>query len=121
MGCLKAIEDLKRVYELKYEDYVEEQDRYHKEIAAFIGTQVPEPPKEDTYRYVAQWGNPTGFRVPEKGMEKTSPIHNHKYLNRWRKLLIESPFRVYYRYLARKMSLGLGDTIALGQWIAQRG
>ena len=93
---------LKRVYELRYEDYVEDQDKYHKEIATFIGTQVPEPPKEDAYRYVAQWRNPTGLRVPEKGMEKASPIHNQKYLDRWHKLFIESPFRVYYRYLARK-------------------
>ena len=93
---------LKRVCELRYEDYVEDQDKYHHEIAAFIGTRVPEPPKEDTYRYVAQWRNPTGLRVPEKGMEKASPIHNQKYLDRWHKLLIESPFRVYYRYLARK-------------------
>ena len=93
---------LKRVCELRYEDYVEDQDKYHHEIAAFIGTRVPEPPKEDTYRYVAQWRNPAGLRVPEKGMEKASPIHNQKYLDRWHKLLIESPFRVYYRYLARK-------------------
>jgi hypothetical protein len=94
---------LKRVYELRYEDYVEDQDRYHKEIAAFIGTQVPEPPQEDTYRYViTDWRNPTGLRVPEKGMEKASPIHNQKYLDRWRKLLTESPFRVYYRHLVRK-------------------
>ena len=93
---------LKRVYELRYEDYVEHQDKYHKEIAAFIGTQVPEPPKDDTYRYVTQWRNPTGLRVPEKGMEKASPIYNQKYLDRWHKLLTESPFRVYYRYLVRK-------------------
>src|SRR6266496_450703 len=93
---------LKRVYELKYENYVEDQDKYHNEIAAFIGTQVPEPPTEDTYRYVTQWRNPTGLRVPEKGMEKTSPIHNQKYLDRWHKLLTESPFRIYYRYLVRK-------------------
>ena len=46
----------------------------------------PEPPKEDTYRYVAQWRNPTGLRVPEKGMEKASPIHNQKYLDWWHKL-----------------------------------
>jgi Sulfotransferase family len=93
---------LKQVYELKYEDYVEDQDKYHKEIAAFIGTQVPEPPEEDIYRYVAQWRNPTGLRVPEKGMEKASPIHNQKYFDRWHKLLTKSPFRVYYRYLVRK-------------------
>jgi hypothetical protein len=94
---------LKRVYELRYEDYVEDQDTYHKEIAAFIGTRVPEPPpKEDTYRYVTQWRNPTGLRVPARGMEKASPIHNQKYLDRWHKLLRESPFRFYYRHLARK-------------------
>jgi len=92
---------LKRVYELRYEDYVEHQDKYHKEIAAFIGTQVPEPPKDDTYRHVTQWRNPFGLRVPENGMEKASPIYNQKYLDRWHKLLAESPFRVYYRYLVR--------------------
>jgi hypothetical protein len=92
---------LKRVYELRYEDYVEHQDKYHKEIAAFIGTQVLEPPKDDTYRHVTQWRNPFGLRVPEKGMEKASPIYNQKYLDRWHKLLNESPFRVYYRYLVR--------------------
>jgi hypothetical protein len=92
---------LKRVYELKYEDYVEHQDKYHKEIAAFIGTQVLEPPEDDTYRHVTQWRNPFGLRVPENGMEKASPIYNQKYLDRWHKLLAESPFRVYYRYLVR--------------------
>jgi len=35
---------LKQVYELKYEDYVEDPDKYNREIAAFIGTRVPEPP-----------------------------------------------------------------------------
>jgi hypothetical protein len=97
---------LKRVYELKYEDYVEHQDKYHKEIAEFLGTQVPESPEKDTYRYVAQWRNPTGLRVPEKGMEKASPIHNQEYLNRWHKHLTESPFRGYYRHLVRKYELG---------------
>src|SRR6266480_1876327 len=69
---------LKHVYELSYEDYVRDSDKYHEEIAAFIGT-----------------------RVPENGMEKASPIYNQKYLDRWHKLLNESPFRVYYRYLVR--------------------
>ena len=69
---------LKHVYELSYEDYVRDSDKYHEEIAAFIGT-----------------------RVPENGMEKASPIYNQKYLDRWHKLLAESPFRVYYRYLVR--------------------
>jgi len=93
---------LKRVYELTYEDYLEDQDTYHQEIAAFIGTRVPEPPEDDTYRYVIQWRNPTGLRVPEKTMEKASPIHNQKYIDQWRKLLTESPFRFYYRHLVRK-------------------
>lgn len=93
---------LKRVYELRYEDYVENQDKYHEEIAAFIGTRVPEPPEQDTYRYVKQWRNPTGLRVPEKAMEKASAIHNQKYLDQWCKLLTDSPFKTYYRYLARK-------------------
>jgi hypothetical protein len=93
---------LRRVYELRYEDYVENQEKYHQEIAAFIGTRVPEPPQEDSFRYVTQWRNPTGLRVPEKGMEKTSTIHNQKYLDRWYRLLEESPFRSYYRHLVRK-------------------
>jgi hypothetical protein len=92
---------LKRVYELRYEEYVEHQDKYHKEIAAFIGTQIPEPPKDDTYRHVTQWRNPFGLCIPENGMEKASPIYNQKYLDRWHKLLDESPFRLYYRYLVR--------------------
>ncbi len=69
---------LKHVYELSYEDYVRDSDKYHEEIATFIGT-----------------------RVPENGMEKASPIYNQKYLDRWQKLLNQSPFRVYYRYLVR--------------------
>ena len=69
---------LKHVYELSYEDYVRDSDKYHEEIAAFIST-----------------------RVPENGMEKASPIYNQKYLDRWHKLPAESPFRVYYRYLVR--------------------
>lgn len=69
---------LKHVYELSYEDYVRDSDKYHEEIAAFIRT-----------------------GLPENGMEKASPIYNQKYLDRWHKLLAESPFRVYYRYLVR--------------------
>jgi Sulfotransferase family len=93
---------LRRVYELKYEDYVQNQAKYHEEIAAFIGTTVPEPPDKDTFRYVTQWRNPTGLRVPDRGMETASAIHNQKYLERWHRLLNESPFRTYYRYLARQ-------------------
>jgi len=93
---------LKRIYELRYEDYVNDQSKYNEEIATFLGTNVPEPPQEDTYRYVTQWRNPTGLRVPEKAMEKATPIHNQKYLDQWHKALIQSPFKFYYRYLAQK-------------------
>jgi hypothetical protein len=93
---------LNHVYELRYEDYVETPERYHKEIAGFIGTRVPEPPKDDRVRVVAQWPNIAGLRVPERGMEQTSGVHNQKYFDRWRKLLNESVFKSYYRHIARK-------------------
>jgi hypothetical protein len=93
---------LKHIYELRYEDYVENSGKYHEEIAAFLGTRVPEPPNEDRFRVVAQWHNPTGLRVPERAMEGTSGAHNQKYLDRWRNLLTRSFFKNYYRYIARK-------------------
>ena len=93
---------LKHVYELKYEDYVENQAKYHEEIAAFLGTSVPESPNEDDFRIVTQWPAPSGLRVPEHAMEKATEDHNKKYFDRWRNLLINSPSKVYYRYIARK-------------------
>src|SRR5438874_1953781 len=53
-------EHLKHLYELSYEDYVRAPDQYHEEIAAFIGTQVPESP-----------------------MEQVTGAHNEKYFERW--------------------------------------
>lgn len=93
---------LKRLYELRYEDYVENPKKYHEEIAAFIGTRVPEPPKEDTLRIVTQWPNPLGLRVPEHAMEELSEAHDKKYFDRWCNLLEKSFFRSYYRYIARR-------------------
>jgi len=93
---------LKHVYELRYEDYVESPDRYHQEIAAFIGTRVPEPPKEDNFRIVLQWGNPGGLRVPENAMETTSAVYSKKYFDQWSYFLNSSPFKGYYRYIATK-------------------
>jgi len=93
---------LKHVYELRYEDYVENPDKYHEEIAAFIGTRVSEPPKEDKFRYVAQWRNPSGLRVPERAMEEVTGAHNKKYFDRWSNLLRNSFFKSYYRYIAKK-------------------
>ncbi len=94
---------LNHVYELVYEDYVENPGKYHEEIAAFIGTRVPEPPKEDRFRTVAQWrDHPFGVRVPECTMEGTSGAYNKKYFNLWCNLLTHSFFKSYYRYIARK-------------------
>jgi hypothetical protein len=87
---------------LTYEDYVENPDKYHQEIAAFIGTRVPEAPKEDDFRIVLQWRNPSGLRVPERAMETTSAVYSKKYFDRWSYFLTRSPFKGYYRYIARK-------------------
>jgi hypothetical protein len=93
---------LNHVYELKYEDYVKDPDKYHQEIAAFIGTRVPTAPTSDTFRYVPQWRNPVGLRVPEIALESVTDTYSHNYLERWSRLLIRSPFRGYYRYLVKK-------------------
>ena len=93
---------LNHLYELSYEDYVEDQAHHHEEIAAFIGTRVPEPPKNDSFRTVAQWRNLTGLRVPEKAMEKVTAGHSEKYFERWCKLLGDSSFKSYYRYMAQR-------------------
>jgi len=106
LRCHEVFEEdrkyLRHVYELKYEDYIENPGKYHGEIAAFLGTRIPEPPKEDKFRIVTDWYNPTGLRVPESAMEKTSRAHNQKYFDRWRNLLENSSFKGYYRYVARK-------------------
>jgi hypothetical protein len=92
---------LKNVYELKYEDYVSNPDKYHQEIARFIGTRVPEAPREDSFRSVTQWP-PTDLRVPERAMEEASRAYNEKYFDRWSNLLNNSLFKSYYRYIAMK-------------------
>jgi hypothetical protein len=106
LHCYKLFEKdrkyLNHVYELTYEDYVENPDKYHQEIAAFIGTRVPEAPKEDDFRIVLQWRNPSGLRVPERAMETTSAVYSKKYFDRWSYFLTRSPFKGYYRYIARK-------------------
>jgi hypothetical protein len=93
---------LKHFYQLRYEDYVENPDKYHQEIAALIGTRVPEAPKEHTFRIVLQQWRPLGVRVPERAMEMPSGVYNKKYFDRWSYFLTKSPFRAYYRYIARK-------------------
>jgi len=93
---------LKHVYELTYEDYVENPKKYHQEIAAFIGTRVPEPAKEDGSRVVLQQWNPFGLRVPDRAMEIPGAVYNKKYFDRWTYFLTRSPFKRYYRYIAAK-------------------
>jgi hypothetical protein len=109
LHCYKLFEKdrkyLNHVYELTYEDYVENPDKYHQEIAAFIGTRVPEAPKEDDFRIVLQWRNPSGLRVPERAMETTSAVYSKKYFDRWSYFLTRSPFKGYYRYIARKYEI----------------
>ena len=68
---------LKHVYELSYEDYVRNPDKYHQEIAQFIGT-----------------------AVPESAMKEVTGVYNQKYFNRWFDLLNKSRFKRYYRYIA---------------------
>jgi len=92
---------LRNVYELTYEDYIENPTRYHQEIAEFIGTRVPQPPANDKFYYVLQWGRPP-LRVPEQAMEEVSGAHNKKYFDRWRNLFNNSFFRQYYRYIVAK-------------------
>ncbi len=70
---------LKHVYELSYEDYVRDPNKYHEEIAAFIGTKVPANP-----------------------MEQVTVVYNQKYLDRWSDLLNNSPINSYYRFIAAK-------------------
>src|SRR5262245_55424536 len=93
---------LKRLYELRYEDYVDNPEKYHQEIAAFIGTQVPEDPDKGSVRRVTQWRSPSGLHVSEGEMEPTTGAHNQKYFERWSHLLKHSRFRCYYRHLAQK-------------------
>jgi hypothetical protein len=104
--CYELFEEdrkhLKQVYELTYEDYIQNSPLYHQEIAEFIGTRVPEPPKRDTFRNVAQWRNPTGLRVPKMAMEEVTSAHNQKYFDKWSRLLNHSRFKSYYRYIARQ-------------------
>ena len=106
LHCYRIFEQdrkyLNHVYELRYEDYVENPDKYHQEIAAFIGTRVPDPPKQDSFRVVLQQWHPFGLRVPEHAMEIPSVIYNQKYFDRWSYCLTRSPFKGYYRYIATK-------------------
>lgn len=70
---------LTHLYQLNYEDYIKDAPKYHREIAVFLET-----------------------RVVAGEMETVTDAHNKRYLDRWEQLLLESPFKNYYRYLAAK-------------------
>jgi hypothetical protein len=68
---------LRHVYELTYEDYVENPAKHHNQIADFIGT-----------------------RPISDQMESLSSAYNRKYLDRWVNLLTNSPWKPYYVHIA---------------------
>jgi Sulfotransferase family len=70
---------LKHVYELSYENYVQDPGKYHAEIATFIGSSVP-----------------------EDLMEQVTGAYNQKYFSRWSELLNKSALKGYYRFVAAK-------------------
>jgi hypothetical protein len=70
---------LRHVYELTYEDYIADPDRYHQEIAALIGT-----------------------RAPEIAITEVEPHRSNKYFDQWYTLLTRSVFKSYYRFIAAK-------------------
>jgi sulfotransferase family protein len=70
---------LTHVYELAYEDYVENSAKHHNQIADFIGA-----------------------GVMSGRMESLSSAHSRKYLDHWSNLLTSSPRKTYYLYIASK-------------------
>jgi hypothetical protein len=106
LHCHETFEEdkkyLKHVYELTYEDYIENPAKHHEEIAAFIGTRISEQPKKDNFRYVVRVSDQIHSRVPERALEEVSGAHNQKYFEHWSDFLRNSPFKSYYRYVARK-------------------
>jgi hypothetical protein len=59
-------------------------------------------PGTDKGRNFLMIRNSCGLRVPEGAMETTSALYSKKYFDRWSHLLTSSPFKGYYRYIARK-------------------
>jgi Sulfotransferase family len=69
---------LEHLYELSYEDYIENPGKYLKEIAEFIGADV------------SQFSGPV------------RDSHNKKYFDRWDRMLKSFPMAMYYRHVAAK-------------------
>ena len=68
---------LKHVYELRYEDYIQDPETHHRNIAHFLDTGVGTAP-----------------------MEGLSSGYNQRYLQLWKNLLSDSSWKHYYRYIA---------------------
>lgn len=92
---------LRHVYKLTYEDYTRDPGKYHEEIAAFIGTRVSRSLADESYRYVIQIHQQVS-RIPDTPLEQVTMSYNEKYWKQWCNLLNASPFKGYYRYIARK-------------------
>lgn len=83
LQCHKIFDEdkkqLNRLYELSYEDYIENPRRYLEEIANFIGTKFAGSLKE-----------------------QAANGYNKKYFDRWARMLQSSPFKEYYCRVASK-------------------
>ncbi|MBA3386963.1 MAG: sulfotransferase [Chthoniobacterales bacterium] len=70
---------LENLYELTYEDYINHPARHHQDIAGFLGT-----------------------HAPAVEMEEVSDAHNQRYFDRWERLLSDSRWKHYHRFIAAK-------------------
>ncbi len=70
---------LKNLYEITYEDYIKEPAWHHQQIADFIGT-----------------------RASGGDIEEVTGAHNQRYFDRWSRLLNNSLWKSYYRYIGVK-------------------
>jgi Sulfotransferase family len=68
---------LKHVYEIKYEDYIQDPETHHRKIAHFLDTGVGTAP-----------------------MEVLTSGYNERYLQLWKNLLSDSSWKQYYQYIA---------------------
>jgi hypothetical protein len=67
---------LRQIYELTYEDYIENQNRHHQRMAEFIGARPP------------------------VDAEPTTDSYNKKYLDRWHRMLTSGLGKKYHQFVA---------------------
>src|SRR6516225_6545850 len=82
LQCHKIFDEDKKqlscLYELSYEDYIENPRKYLAEIANFVGTEFSGSLKE-----------------------QPADAYSKKYFDRWARMLQSSPFKAYYRRVAK--------------------